>query len=108
MIDTMFCKQLFAHIVKHKKILLNEKTKMLNGQMYNPALDYNLYKERLACKSLCHQYNQISPNKVRERNELMTKIIKKTGNIFLIEQPFMCDYGIILNLGKILLQTIIY
>jgi len=100
MLDTIFCKQLFAHIIKHKKILLNEKQKMLNGQIYNPALDYNLYKERLACKSLCHKYNMTSPDNIRERHNILAKIFKKTGSIFLIEQPFMCDYGYNIELGE--------
>ena len=44
MLDTIFCKQLIAHIIKHKKILLNEKQKMLNGEIYNPEFIGTMFR----------------------------------------------------------------
>ena len=38
---------------------------MLNGEVYNPALDYNLFRERQICKKKCYKYNQLSPEKIK-------------------------------------------
>ena len=100
MLDTLFCKQLIAHVIKNKKITLNEKEKMLKGQMYNPSLDYKLFIERQNCKNLCFKYNQLSPENIKERCQLISKIIGKTGLTFFIEQPFMCDYGYNIEIGE--------
>ena len=100
MLDTITCKQLITHIFKHKKILLNEKQKMLNEEFYNPSLDYILFKERQNCKSLCHKFNQLYPENLKERHKLIKQIIGKTGSIFMVEQPFMCDYGYNITFGE--------
>ena len=100
MLNTLFCKQAIAHIIKNKKFLLNEKKKMLNGEVYNPALDYNLFRERQICKKKCYKYNQLSPEKIKERNEIISEILGKVGKVFLLEQPFMCDYGYNIEIGE--------
>lgn len=100
MLNTIFCKQLIRHILNKKKILFREKKKMLNQEPYNAALDYPLFAEKLACKKLCHKFNQLSPEKMNERNRLLSKILGKTGKVFLIEQPFMCDYGYNIEIGE--------
>ena len=85
--------------LKHKKILFNEKEKMLNGKVYNPSLDINLFREKQYCKKLCFEYNNLSPQNLRERYILLEKILGKVGKTFLIEQPFMCDYGYNIEIG---------
>ena len=37
---------------------------------------------------------------MHERNKLLSKILGKTGKVFLIEQPFMCDYGYNIEIGE--------
>ena len=100
MFNTLFCKQIISHIIARKKILLSEKYKMLNGKVFNPCLDYKLFLERQKCKKLCYKYNNLSPDKLRSRNNLITKILGKTGKVFLLEQPFMCDYGYNIEIGN--------
>ena len=100
MLRNILCKQVITHIIRNKKLLFNEKNKMLNNQNYNPALDYPLFLERLSCKKLCHEFNTLSPEFIRERNSLITKILGKTGKVFIIEQPFMCDYGYNIEIGE--------
>ena len=56
------------------EILFREKKKMLNQEPYNAALDYPLFAEKLACKKLCHKFNQLSPEKMNERIRLLSKI----------------------------------
>ncbi len=79
---------------------MSEKEKMLNGELYDANNDKALIEERIKCKVLCHKYNNLSPDKTNEREELIKKIIGKTKGKFLIEQPFMCDYGYNIEIGK--------
>lgn len=78
---------------------MSEKEKMLSGQIYNAA-DEELIKERERCKCLCHQYNSLSPELVDERKNLIMQILGKTGESFLIEQNFWCDYGYNIEIGE--------
>lgn len=76
---------------------MNEKQKMLSGELYNAA-DKELTEERLKCKSLCRQYNQL--DKLEERSNLMKQILGKTGENFWIEPDFWCDYGYNIEIGE--------
>ena len=100
MLHNILCKQVLSHIVKNKTFLFKEKTKMLNSELYNPSLDYPLLIERLSCKKLCFEYNNLSPENLRKRGEILSKILGKTGDVFIIEQPFMCDYGFNIEIGE--------
>ena len=79
---------------------MTEKEKMLNGELYMPDNDETLFNERIKCKTLCYQFNNLPPDKLDERKELIKKIIGKTGNKFWIEQPFTCDYGYNIEIGE--------
>ena len=100
MFKNILCKQVITHIMRNRRFLFNEKLKMLKHKVYNAALDYPLFRERLLCKKMCYEHNMLSPEKIRERNSCLTKILKKTGKVFLIEQPFMCDYGYNIEIGE--------
>ena len=80
--------------------LVTDKEKMLKGELYNPNLDSVLFEERIRCKNLCFEYNNLLPNKLEQRHELMKKILGKTGKNFFIEQPFWCDYGYNIEIGE--------
>ena len=79
---------------------MTEKEKMLNGELYLPENDETLFNERMKCKTLCFKFNNLSPDKLVERNELIKYIIGKTKNKFWIEQPFICDYGYNIEIGE--------
>ena len=98
--NTIFCKQIVKYFLKNKRLKLNEKQKMLNGELYSAGLDFKLFAERQHCKNLCYKYNNTSPLFMRIRNLLLKRIIGKIGNSFLIEQPFMCDYGYNIEIGE--------
>jgi len=99
MLATLLCKQLFIHFLKHNKFLINQKKKMLKEELYNPSLDFPLFIEKISCKKLCYQYNNLSPENLRDRYKIINKILGKVGNSFLIEQPFLCDYGYNIEIG---------
>lgn len=78
---------------------MKEEEKMLAGELYQAseeALREQLYKT----KDLCHEYNQIKPSNLEKRKEILKKILGKTKDNFLIEQPFVCDYGWNIEIGE--------
>lgn len=77
-----------------------EKEKMLSGLLYYADKDEILINERLKCKKLCHKYNQLSPEKLEERRRLLKQILASTKGKFLVEQPFICDYGYNIEIGE--------
>ena len=79
---------------------MTEKEKMLLGEIYNSNYDKELIAERIKVKDLCHAYNALMPSQEKERRELLLKILGKTKNNFLIEQPFVCDYGYNIEIGE--------
>lgn len=100
MFNILFCKQIIIHILRNKKILFREKSKMLSGELYNASLDCSLFKERLLCKKLCYEFNNTEPQAIIKRNNLISKILGKVSSTFFLEQPFMCDYGYNIEIGK--------
>ena len=79
---------------------MHEKEKMLNGLLYYADKDELLKNERLQCKKLCHEYNQLSPENIKERENLLKQILASTQEHFLVEQPFVCDYGYNIEIGE--------
>lgn len=79
---------------------LTEKEKCYLGQLYDANYDPELLADRMKCKDLCYQYNQLLPSKMDERKQLIREMFKQTGKKFLIEQPFYCDYGYNISIGE--------
>ena len=79
---------------------MDEKEKMLAGELYDANYNEDLIKERFLVKDKCYDYNQIRPSNYDERQKIMKEILGKTGKVFNIEQPFMCDYGYNIEIGK--------
>ena len=68
--------------------------------MHNLQDEKKLFYERIRCKSLCHKYNSVSPEMLGIRQDLIKNILGRTKALFLIEQPFMCDYGYNIQIGE--------
>lgn len=79
---------------------MNEKEKMLAGELYDANYNEELQKEREKAKDLCYEYNQIKPSKQEEKRKIIKQLLGKTKQDFLIEQPFMCDYGYNIEIGE--------
>ncbi len=77
-----------------------EKEKMLNGELYDAALDESLFNDRIKCKMLCQKYNNLLVENIDERKKLLKEILAKTGQNFHIEQTFYCDYGYNISIGE--------
>lgn len=79
---------------------MTEKEKMLAGELYNANYDENLINERNLAKEKCFEYNNIKPSDTEKRTKVMKAILGHTGEKFLIEQPFICDYGYNIKIGE--------
>ena len=78
---------------------MDEKEKMILGELYY-ANNEELVKERVKAKDLCYEYNNLKPSQEKERKELLKKLLGNTKENFLIEQPFICDYGYNIEIGE--------
>lgn len=79
---------------------MTEKDKMLAGMIYDANNDPALIAERLQCKELCRDYNELRPRDTETRDVLLRKILGESGEGLLIEQPFYCDYGYNIKVGN--------
>ena len=79
---------------------MTEKEKSQQGLLYNAHYDEELIEERLFAKGLCYDYNQLHPRLVNEREAIIKTLLGKTSDRFLIEQPFVCDYGYNIEIGE--------
>lgn len=80
--------------------MLTEKEKCQRGELYDANYDAELIKERLLCKEILHEYNLLPPSEKGRREAILRKLLGKTGESFLIEQPFYCDYGYNVEIGE--------
>lgn len=78
----------------------SEKEKARTGKLYDANYDAVLISERNACKEICYELNALRPSQTSEREKCIRQLFGKTGNIFLIEQPFYCDYGYNIEIGE--------
>ena len=76
-----------------------EYEKMLCGEVYN-AVDAGLLHDLNACKDLCWEYNQIRPTLLRERNDMLKRILGRSDDDTFINQPFYCDSGKHIRVGR--------
>lgn len=77
---------------------MNEREKMLAGQLYDPA-DGRLQSQRLRAQMLCFQIHQLPPDQLEARNALFRQLLGQSTT-FHIEPPFRCDYGENIKLGE--------
>lgn len=75
------------------------KESILKGELVK-VTDKSLFQERLKCKDLCFEYNNLKPSELEKRKEVLNLILGKTQSKFRIEQPFLCDYGYNIEIGN--------
>ena len=79
--------------------MMTEKEKMLRGEVYN-ACDPDILRELNETKDRIREYNQIRPTLLKERNEMLQRILGRSDEDTFINQPFYCDYGKHIRVGK--------
>ena len=72
---------------------------MVSGREYDATHPYLL--ERLnATKDRIWEYNKLRPSMLKERNELLRGLLGKSDGDTFINQPFYCDYGCNILVGR--------
>ena len=79
---------------------MSEKEKMLAGEVYS-AIDPELVKELNAVKDVIHEYNNLRPSDLNRRKEMLISLLGHVADdeVF-INQPFYCDYGKHISVGR--------
>ena len=79
---------------------MTEKEKMLAGEVYS-AIDPELIEELMATKEVLYEYNSLRPSETQRKKEILKRLLGHVADDdFLINQPFRCDYGKQINIGK--------
>jgi len=78
---------------------MNQKERMLANLPYKAWMD-GLPEEHLTAKKLTYEYNHLPPEEWGRQQELIKKILGKTGEWCHIEPPFHCDYGYNIEVGE--------
>lgn len=78
---------------------MTEKEKMLAGEQYD-ACDADLLTQLNEVKVLCQQYNNLLPTDFDARNRMLQTILGQADRDTFINQPFYCDYGKHIKVGK--------
>ncbi len=87
-------------VYKTKNMQVSEKEKARKGELYDANNDPELLEERNRCKEICYELNLMSPAQKEESMRLIRKLLGRTGETFLIEPPFYCDYGYNIEIGE--------
>lgn len=72
---------------------MTEKEKRARGELYDANYDKELLKEMEKTRELCYEYNNLRPTEIEKKDELIKKILGKSGKNIRIEPNFYCDYG---------------
>ena len=79
---------------------MTEKEIMLAGQVYS-VIDPELLSELNAVKEVIHQYNQLSPGDTQRRLLMLKQLLgHMADDEIIINQPFYCDYGKQISVGR--------
>ena len=78
---------------------MTEREKMLAGEPYD-ACDAELLADLNRVKVLCQQYNSLFATELKARNAMLQEILGQADEETFINQPFYCDYGKHIRVGK--------
>jgi len=78
----------------------SEKEKMLAGEIYS-ATDEQLIGELGETRAKIHEFNSLHPSEKQKMREVLTGLLGHIGDDnIIINQPFRCDYGQQISVGK--------
>ena len=78
---------------------MTEREKMIAGLPYS-VQDEELIRLHRACVDACVLCDGILPSQLEKRRECLKSILGRTGENFLIEPGFRCDYGFNMEIGE--------
>ena len=79
---------------------MTDKEKMLAGEVYS-AVDPELLSELMETREKIHEYNSLHPSETQKMKKLLDGLLGHIGDDdVIINQPFRCDYGKQISVGK--------
>ena len=79
---------------------MTEKEKMLAGLIYD-ATSAELIAELQATREALYEFNMLHPKETQRMREILKGLLGHTGDdSFVINQPFRCDYGQQISIGR--------
>jgi len=79
---------------------MTEKEKMLAGEVYD-ATSRELIAELQATREVLHEFNMLRPSETQRMKEILKGLLGRVADDeFIINQPFRCDYGSQISIGK--------
>ena len=79
---------------------MTEKEKMLAGMTYS-ATDRQLLEELGETREIIHDYNALRPSEKQRKLEILKQLMGSIGDDeIIINQPFFCDYGKQISVGR--------
>ena len=79
---------------------MTEKEKMLAGEVYS-AVDAQLLEGLAVAREVIFDYNMLRPSEKEKKLELLKSLLGHVGDdTVIINQPFYCDYGKHISVGK--------
>ena len=79
---------------------MTEKEKMLAGEVYS-AVDAQLLEGLAAAREVIYDYNLLRLSEKEKKLELLKSLLGHVGDdAVIINQPFYCDYGKHISVGK--------
>ena len=79
---------------------MTEKEKMLSGKIYS-AIDAELTAELMTTREVLFEYNSLCPSDIGRMKEILKGLLGYVADDnFIINQPFRCDYGKQISIGK--------
>jgi galactoside O-acetyltransferase len=77
-----------------------ELEKMMSGKPYDASDNTELLDILQETQEMCRDYNNIRPSHQKEKDDLIKRILGKTGKQLKVIQPFFCDYGFNIEVGE--------
>lgn len=79
---------------------MTEREKMLAGEVYC-AVDSQLIADLQATRGVLHEFNSLHPSETQRMKEILKGLLGFVAdNDFIINQPFRCDYGKQISIGR--------
>ena len=83
-----------------KSSIMTEKEKMLAGMLYD-ATSPELIAELQNTREILYEFNLLRPSETQRMKEILKGLLGFTDDgDFIINQPFRCDYGSQISIGK--------
>ena len=69
-----------------------EREKMLAGELYL-ATDEELTQMHFQARRLLHDFNFSAPDRIKQRQNIISSLFGNIGDNFTVKPPFYCDFG---------------